>query len=229
VPDGNKDNKVEQIGWAPEHSQALREYHARRMSYSEIAKAINARFATSYTRNAVLGRAKRIGLADTEQDRVLKQQLASMLENCASRAKSLETNPSDTRSSGVRLPEFGPRKLAGVKIDPVELRCVDVSPRHLLLVELERNDCRYPYGGDEDGSAITFCAHLRRKGSSYCTPHFHLTRDPVVPPERAVSTAALRLVDADESFEEVMETNLHGTNETQEALQSREGARPAIA
>jgi GcrA cell cycle regulator len=220
---------LEQISWAPQHSQALREYHARGMSYSEIAKAINARFATSYTRNAALGRAKRMGLADTEQDRVRKQQLASTLENCASRAKSPETGPSDTRSSGARLPEFGPRKLATAKIDRVELRCVDVSPRRLLLVELGRNDCRYPHGGDEDGSAITFCAHQRRKGSSYCTPHFHLTREPAIPEERTVSTASLRLVNADEIFDRVMETDTHGTDQTQEAVQSCEDPRPAIA
>ena len=62
--------------------------------------------------------------------------------------------------------------------------------------------------------SITFCGHPRRAGSSYCTPHFHLTRDPVVPPERAVSTAPLRLVDADEFSERVMETNPHGTSQT---------------
>ena len=66
APDGKKDKKreVEQTNWAPEHSQALREYHAKGMSYSQIAKAINAKFATSYPRNAALGRAKRMGLAE---------------------------------------------------------------------------------------------------------------------------------------------------------------------
>ena len=67
---------------------------------------------------------------------------------------------------------------------PVKLRCVGIEPRHLSLVELEKGDCRYPYGGDEEGEAITFCGHPRRPGSSYCTPHFHLSRDPVGPPER---------------------------------------------
>ena len=82
------------------------------------------------------------------------------------------------------------------EIKPVKLRCVGIEPRHLSLVELESGDCRYPYGGDEEGEAITFCGHPRRPGSSYCTPHFHLSRDPVVPPERAVSTVSLRVVEA---------------------------------
>ena len=81
------------------------------------------------------------------------------------------------------------------EVKPVKLRCVGIEPRHLALVELERGDCRYPYGGDEEGEAITFCGHPRRQDSSYCTPHFHLSRDPVVPAERAVSTVSLRVVE----------------------------------
>ena len=80
-------------------------------------------------------------------------------------------------------------------IKPVKLRCVRIEPRHLSLIELERGDCRYPYGGDEEGEAITFCGHPRRPGSSYCTPHFHLSRDPIVPAERKVSIVSLRLVE----------------------------------
>jgi GcrA cell cycle regulator len=80
-------------------------------------------------------------------------------------------------------------------IKPVKLRCVRIEPRHLSLIELERGDCRYPDGGDEEGEAITFCGHPRRSGSSYCTPHFRLSRNPIVPPERAVSTVTLRVLE----------------------------------
>ena len=69
------------------------------------------------------------------------------------------------------------------EVVPLKLRCVDIEPRHLSLIELERGDCRYPYGGDEENEAITFCGHPRRPGSSYCSPHFHLSRDPVEPPD----------------------------------------------
>src|SRR5215510_12656380 len=34
------------------------------------------------------------------------------------------------------------------RVEQVELRCVEVDPRHLTLVGLERGDCRFPYGGD---------------------------------------------------------------------------------
>jgi GcrA cell cycle regulator len=52
-----------QLNWAEEHSQALREYLAKGLSFSEIADALNARFNTDYSRNAAIGRARRLGLA----------------------------------------------------------------------------------------------------------------------------------------------------------------------
>ena len=45
---------MEATNWAPEHSDALRELFARGMTFSEIAKAINSKFKTKYSRNATL-------------------------------------------------------------------------------------------------------------------------------------------------------------------------------
>jgi hypothetical protein len=52
--------------WTPEHCQALREYRARGLSYGEIAQRLNAKFGTTYTRNAALGRGMRMGLPSPE-------------------------------------------------------------------------------------------------------------------------------------------------------------------
>jgi GcrA cell cycle regulator len=174
---------MELSNWAPEHSDALRDFLAKGMSFSEAAQAINSRFNTSYSRSAALGRARRLRL---EADR---------------RKPSMPTKPVDLHD----IPELPPNasRTAALlwpapvfkEIKPVKLRCVAIEPRHLSLVELEIGDCRYPYGGDEEGEAITFCGHPRRPGSSYCTPHFHLSRNPVMPPERAVSTVTLRVVE----------------------------------
>ena len=53
---------MEATNWAPEHSAALRDFFAKGMSFAKIARAINATFNTTYSRNAALGRAKRMGL-----------------------------------------------------------------------------------------------------------------------------------------------------------------------
>jgi GcrA cell cycle regulator len=79
-----------------------------------------------------------------------------------------------------------------VRAQPVTLRCVGLTPRLISLIELGPNDCRYPYGGDEDGEAITFCGHPKSPGSCYCAPHFHLTRGDRVPSDRAPGPVVLR-------------------------------------
>ena len=175
---------MEATNWAPEHSAALREHLAQGLSYSAIARAINATFGTTYTRNAALGRAKRMGLGGANRPgdwarlppRAEQPSLKKVRERYAAMARWF-------------VPVFEP-------VESPKLRCAEVDPCHLSLLELESGDCRYPYGGDEDGEAITFCGHARREGSSYCSAHFDLSRNPAAVPERAASTAALRVVEA---------------------------------
>ena len=174
---------MELSNWAPEHSDALREFIAKGLSFSEAARAINLLFNTSYSRSAALGRARRLGLDDRQQP--------SIPTKPAELHEIAEPRPRKFRTSV--LPWPAPVFKA---IKPIELRCVAIESRHLSLIELEGGDCRYPYGGDEESKAITFCGHPRRPGSSYCTPHFHLSRDPIIPAERAVSTVSLSVGEA---------------------------------
>ena len=170
--------------WAPAHSAALREHLARGLSFSEIAKAINSTFKTDYSRNAAIGRARRMGLAAADRPKTLPRATPRL-------ERIHEVRPAESRPSGFHWPR--PPTQAS---ETAELRCVEVEPRHLSLIELERGDCRYPYGGDEESEAITFCGHPRRAGASYCTPHFHLSRNPVMPAERTVGAVSLRIVEA---------------------------------
>ncbi len=171
--------------WSSEQSDVLRDYFLKGMSYAEIAREINARFGTAYTRNAVIGRAKRLGLAALE--RVTSPSIVPSLpgETCA-------LPPRRAALPGLNLPPQSALKPA----NPVKLRCVGVRPRLITLVELERGDCRYPYGGDREGEEINFCGHPRQPGSSYCAPHAHLTRGPGAASNRAAGAAVLRLVSA---------------------------------
>src|SRR2546423_964337 len=147
---------MEMTDWAPEHSAALREYFTRGMSFREIARALNARFHTAYSRNAALGRAKRMGLAGPARPEAPPR--------VPRPSKPREPRPADVGPPGSLRPKRG-----GEKYEPVKLRCVEIEPRHLSLIELEPGDCRYPYGGEDEGEAITFCGRQRRPGSSYCT------------------------------------------------------------
>jgi GcrA cell cycle regulator len=176
--------EMQSTDWAPEHSEALREYLAKGMSYSEIAAAINDKFKTAYSRNATIGRAKRMGLAGPGR--------RAGWPRLTPKAPSLSLRKVRPR----RLPEVWWPVPSFERTETAKLRCVEVDPRRLSLIDLEPGDCRYPYGGDEDGEAITFCGHPRRPGSSYCAPHFELTRSPGSASERTAGTAALKLVEA---------------------------------
>jgi GcrA cell cycle regulator len=177
---------MQSFEWIPAHCEALRAHFARGLSFAEIAAVINAAFGTTFTRSATLGRARRMGLArpGRTQDEIQR------LPKRSRKAKAKAPRP------GTHVPEAPRPRAAFERIEVPKLRCVGIAPRHLSLLELEASDCRYPYGGDEDGEAITFCGHRRRKGSSYCVPHFHLTRGPGTPAERAAGAVLLRLVAA---------------------------------
>ena len=175
---------MESTNWAPAHSDALRKHFALGLSYAEIARAINAEFNTSYSRCAAIGRGKRLGLAAAGRPG----------EATAVVSKAQQSN----------LHKLGkPRGVIAKWLVPVfesvempELRCVEVDPRHLSILELGAGDCRYPYGGDEEGEAITFCGHPKHEESSYCTAHFHLTNGPDAVLARRLGAALLRIVEA---------------------------------
>ena len=170
--------------WRPEHSEALRDYVSLGMSFARAAVEINARFGTAYTRNAALGRGKRMGLVV----QIRREDPPTLAKVGPRPAKS-----GKRREGGARPQE--PVAAPGPAA-PVQLRCVGISPRLISLVELEPGDCRYPYGGDKDDEPIMFCGHPRRAGSCYCTPHFHLTRGVGTAAERAAGPVMLRLVEA---------------------------------
>jgi GcrA cell cycle regulator len=175
-----------QSSWPAAHSQALREYLAKGLSFSRIADAINLRFGTRYTRNAAIGRAQRMGLAP---GRSTREGPKPPRKARAPRLRRLRKRKRNLLQSGPRLPKVKPGRRK-------KLRCVEIAPRHLALIELGCGDCRYPYGGDAEGEAITFCGHPQRPGSPYCTPHFHLTRGPGTATDRAPGAVLLRLAEA---------------------------------
>jgi GcrA cell cycle regulator len=176
---------MESFSWAPAHCEALRVFVSQGLSFAEAALAINKKFGSDYTRSAAIGRARRMGL-------VVRPKPRPIVPKQAPRAKVPCPLPSREQSDGELQPPAEPLHQAR----PVKLRCVGITPRLLALLDLEPADCRYPYGGDKDGEAITFCGHPRLPGSSYCGPHFHLTRGDGTPSERAVSPVVLRLVAA---------------------------------
>ena len=172
--------------WEEAHCAALRDFLEKGMSFAEIACALNEWFGTAYSRNAAIGRARRMGLSVPQRER------AARPLNTPKKADARRIRELRARSLGTAAARPTTQERAAA----LQLRCVAITPRHLALVDLEANDCRYPYGGDVEGEPITFCGHPRQEGSSYCLSHFRLTIAPELLEPRPPAKAPLRLVEA---------------------------------
>src|SRR4051812_3642397 len=118
--------------WAPQHCDALKQFVAAGLSFSEAAAALNEKFGTAYTRSAVIGRAKRMKL-------VVRARPARRPNFKIPKPKPLAAKVRE------RAVEEGAAPATG-RAEPVQLRCVGIQPRLLTFDELAEGDCRYPYG-----------------------------------------------------------------------------------
>jgi GcrA cell cycle regulator len=141
--------------WPDSHIAALRELFAADMSHAKIADAINDRFGTSYTRNATIGKATRLGLLEADRPRPVK--------SAAKPRVRPKPKPAPAPLSAA-IPQFHRDNLAG-------LRCAEVEPMNIALVDLEPHHCRWPIGGWPDATPVRFCGQSRWEGSSYCGSH----------------------------------------------------------
>jgi GcrA cell cycle regulator len=140
---------MQSTNWANEHSDALREYLAKGMSYSAIAEAINARFKTAYSRSAAIGRAQRMGLARPDRAK-------DMPKHCPAPPKAAQPQPRKLRERHV--PEFVLPTPRLQRPETAKQRCVEIDPRHLSLTDLEPGDCQYPLAARRRAKPSPFAA-----------------------------------------------------------------------
>jgi GcrA cell cycle regulator len=128
---------------------ALCEFLARGMSFSAIAKAINDKFGTSYTRDAAIGRSKRMGLsgpdpAEKRLERALKAESAG---------PKLSKKPK--RSKTVLVPE-APGLAPPPAAEPVKLRCIGIRPRLVSLISSSQATAAIPMAATRMASPSCF-------------------------------------------------------------------------
>lgn len=145
--------------WPTERDEELKRLYALTpsLSSSQIAAELNC----GLTRNAVIGRIHRLGLPLRGRQRPAAKPKAPRIRKQTSRVVWANGNSDRLRLIDCPIIECGP------------VRDVAVEPRNVPLADLVPADCRYPYG---EGAAIVFCGHPKIEGSSYCGPHFMLSR-----------------------------------------------------
>ena len=129
------------------------------LSLSEMAAAINAATGARFSRNAIAGQAKRLGLP------------LRRAPNRKNGERAASVRPT-TRIVAVNLRR---RKARALVCEPLEVAPPN-APDHLglTLFELTPETCRYPRGSD----SFTFCGQPVEAGRSYCGFHMRLCYAP---------------------------------------------------
>lgn len=150
--------------WTDDRIDRLKALHAEGYSCSQIAADLG-----DATRNAVIGKVNRLGL---HRDRPAKKVAAPRAPRSRANKGHQHTVTRISRANG----NSNALRMFETTVQEYKLRCVEIVPRNLTLMDLEPGDCRYAYG---DGPMV-FCGHPIKAGSSYCVPHHHLCWVPPV-------------------------------------------------
>jgi hypothetical protein len=122
----------------------------------------------NFSRNAVVGFIHRSGLTVEH-----KSEVSPMTRNAGHRVPRVDRR--------IRIVSSKPPRPPKLSAEIIALRCVEISPLNISLVDLEPHHCRYPLG---DGPFL-FCGLNKTDGSSYCETHFQLCRGIGTGSERA--------------------------------------------
>jgi hypothetical protein len=126
--------------WTDEQCDALKSFVNSGLSYSQAATAINEAFDTRFTRCAATGQGWRLGLSSPAKIRVAPKK--------RERTPMVIIKPTP-------------------KVVAVQIRCAEIKPHNVALLDLDHDGCRHPSG---DGPFL-FCNHKQQEGSSYCPDH----------------------------------------------------------
>ena len=146
----------EKFTWTDENIEALKKLWAEGYSASQISARIGG------TRNSVIGKVHRMGLASRVTHNRVSRTSATKLHaeahrRRANRAARIERSrpPTDTQDMPPIVFEDGP----GV-----------------ALLDLEPHHCRWPLG-ELMRRSTEFCGHDHQPGSPYCAFHHHKAHD----------------------------------------------------
>jgi GcrA cell cycle regulator len=136
--------------WTEDAIERLRELHARRMSASKIADALNGELGTQLTRNAVCGKLFRLGLT-------------SGVPRPAPKSRKRRKRKAKLRLVPALLPA-----------SPVLASDADIPlAQRRTLLTLENQHCRWPVG-EVGEPGFFFCGHPSADvldGRPYCAWH----------------------------------------------------------
>jgi len=146
--------------WLPEHDAALRKHLRAEMTALAAAAALNREFRTSYTRNSVIGRARRIQVPLVS--RAVQHHGGHLVSTDSAPKPKKAITPAQRPDIAIRKAVSGPKAPAA----PFQPR-PDPRPGQVPLLELAHDGCKWPSG---EGPFL-FCNHRQNNKGPYCAPH----------------------------------------------------------
>ena len=157
------------MGWPSKHDQVLQRLFASGLSFAQISARMLAEYGVWYSRNACIGRAQRLKLAQADRPKARRERPETP-KPWEANGISKRTYYRHKQAATVPKPKPEPRHFA---CDAVTgLRVADVVPRNISIYELTEQTCKWPYGND---APFTFCGCPTLEGDSYCHEHTMLS------------------------------------------------------
>jgi GcrA cell cycle regulator len=150
------------MGWPAEHVAAFLTMLAPGVSAAMIARQLNKLFGTSYSRNAIVGKAARMNVK-TEGRPVRNN------PNPAGYRKAAPAPAQIVTAKPYRVPRVRPPR------EIIEAACAAIVPRMIRCEDLSDATCRWPYDSGKGTPSYLFCGHGKPAERSYCGPHEQLS------------------------------------------------------
>jgi GcrA cell cycle regulator len=153
------------MGWTEERVELLKKLWADGLSASQIAGRLG-----EVTRNAVIGKVHRLGLAGRATTSRMR---SSRPRNRVSHLPLRPTRMQYRTHGNVALkPVLAPveRPAVALSIVPSVIPEDMPAPLRVPLLDLKKNMCRWPIGDPQDED-FHFCGHAKVAGISYCEHH----------------------------------------------------------
>jgi GcrA cell cycle regulator len=162
------------MGWTEERVELLKKLWSDGLSASQIAGRLG-----EVTRNAVIGKVHRLGLAGrATTSRVRSARPRNRMAHLPLRPSRVQYR---THGNVALKPVYDTieRPMVALSIVPkyIEEPADMPAPLRLPLLDLRESSCRWPIGDPQDEN-FYFCGHQKRTGSSYCEHHAKVAFQP---------------------------------------------------
>lgn len=155
---------IEEIGgkWNAEVIEQLKQFIADNLSTTQIAAALSRSTGYTFTRNAIIGKARRLDLPLKFKlsPRPRDQSQAKPRRAKAPPAQNVARKPARKGYNTVSAPQFP------------SLENIVANPLKRDIYAMQRGECYWPVASDDEKGNILFCGHATGDGNaSWCAAH----------------------------------------------------------